>query len=787
MFKHYLKVALRAMWRQKSGTFIKLTSLTIGLVGAIFILLWVRDEYQIDTFHSKGDRLYQVQYLWEYSDRLSMTDFTHGPLAASLKAEVPEVEHAIPFIHYFDEFNLKVGTEGYVKKGYYVGADFFELFDFKLLQGSANEALEQKNSIAISERLAEQFFGSKEQAIGAIIQLEGQENLIVNAVFETIPAQSTLQFDFVMSYQKFIENPRNAARDSWDNTGAHTILTLKEGTNVEQLLPKINAVVQSKFEEPANFKVFLRPFSDGYLYNKYENGQQAGGRIEYVRLFSLIGLFLLLIACINFMNLATAQAFKRFTEIGVKKTLGVLQRQLIGQYLLESIVLATISMLLAIGLVWWFLPYFNVLTEKAVQFSLGGQEVLSLVVLIAVVGALAGSYPAFYLSSFNALKVLKGERDTGRNTIGLRRLLVIFQFAVAVTLIIGVTVVYQQIQFIQDKDLGYSQNNLIDFLLKIEDRDKIGTFVEAAKKLPGVENVSSGNTPINHRNRTTDVNWSGKDPSQESYFYLYNAYYDLPETMGMELKEGRTFSQEFSGERQKAILNEEAVAEIGIEDPIGKTITLWGQVPLEIIGVVKNFHFQSFHEPIQPLIFRFMSQASPMLIAKLESGREAEALSGLETLFTEFNPGIPFDFSFIDQQHDQLYKAEQKIASLSGIFSFFTIFIAILGLFGLALFLSEHRQKEIGIRKVLGATTAGIIALLGKDFLRLVLLATIIAIPFAIYFTQLWLDNFAYHINLHWSVFVLASLGTVLIAALAVSIQSIKAALLNPIDSLRNE
>lgn len=787
MLKHYITLAFRNMRRNKNAFFLNLLSLTLGLTGFLFILLWVQDEWQMDRFHSKNDRLFQAMYNWDYGDRMSTSTFTHGPLAESLKAEVPEVEHATTIIHWFDQFNLVVGESSYSEKGYYVGADFFQVFDFSLIEGTPDNALKQIEAIAISESLAMNWFGGTAKALGEVVQLEGQENLVIGGVFADPPAQSTLQFDFVMTYRKFLENPRNASRDTWDSTGPHTILTLQEGADKAQTAEKINQVIASKFDEPLEFNTFLRPYADGYLFSKYENGVQAGGRIEYVRLFSIIGIFLLLIACINFMNLATAMASKRMKEIGVKKTFGVKKKGLVFQYLMESTLLASLAVGLAMTMVWILLPSFNGLAEKSIILDPAWQGIAFLAGLAVLVGVLAGAYPAFYLSSFKTLNILKGERVTGKGTIGIRRFLVVFQFGVAIILIAGLIVVYQQIQFVQSKQLGYDKNNLIQFILNIDNRAQINTFVAEAKKLPGVSNVSSGNIPINHRNRTTAVTWEGKAQEQNDYFYFYASYYGLPETMGMELETGRTFSNEYGSERQKVILNEKAVEVIGFDDPLGKIVTLWDEVQLEVIGVVKDFHFQSFHEPIQPLIFRFMEQASPQLIAKLEKGKEQEALAGLQGLYQQFNPGIAFEFDFIDQQYNQQYKAEQKIATLSTIFAAFAILIAALGLFGLALFLAERRQKEIGIRKVLGASIASVVALLSKDFLQLVFIAILVASPIAWYFLQGWLDNFAYSIHLQWWIFAFAGLIAISIAFLTVSFQSVKAALANPVESLRNE
>lgn len=773
------------MWRHKSMSAINLVSLTAGLVGALLIGLWIRDELQIDKFHSNDEQLYQAMLFWDYGESNSTSEYTQGPMAAELMEQIPEVEAATNVSPVFTSFNFQVGEESFNTAGFYVGTSFFDVFDFKLLEGKSEEVLHQTNSVVISENAAIKWFGSTQDVIGKVAKLEGEDNMIISGVFENPPTQSTLQFDCLMSYQKLIDF--QASRDSWENVSFYTMMSLNKAANPGQVSEKINQVVQSNFDEEIEFTTFLRPFSDGYLYGEYENGEVVGGRIEYVRLFGIIGVFLLLIACINFMNLATAQASRRLKEVGVKKTLGSKRGHLILQYLSESFSIATLSLVAAAGIVWLVLPAFNSLTEKSIALNVSPIWLLALLGLAAIIGLLAGSYPAFYISSFQPLKILKGASDSNKGAASIRRILVVFQFAIAIVLMVGVGVVYQQIQYVQSKDLGYEKDNLIEFFLVIEDRERINTFVAEAKKLVGIENVSSGHTPINHRNRTMEVTWEGKDPELDQYFYLYASYYDLPETIGMKLKEGRTFSNQYSDERHKTILNESAVKAIGLENPIGKRVQLWDQVDLEVVGVVEDFHFQSLHESIQPVIFRFMHDASPMLVARLEEGREKEALAGLENLYEKFNPNVPFGFEFIDQRYNELYNSEQKVASLSQFFAGFALLISCLGLFGLALFLAERKRKEISIRKILGASVASILQLLSKEFMLLIGISMLIGFPIAWYFSNAWLAQFAYKMNLQWWLFASVGVGIVSIALLTVSFQSLKAALVNPIQNLRNE
>ena len=785
MIRHLILVTFRQFQRNKGAFLVPFASLAIGITGLLFILLWLNDEWQKDKFHDNRDRLFQVLLQWKGADEITTNAFTHGPLAALLKESVPEVAASANLIHWFDQFDVTVGEENYPIRGYYAGPAFFEVFDFPMLSGNPAGILKNPNEIVLSEAAAARFFGTADKALGQTIRLDGRDDLLVSGIFENVPANSTLQFDFIASYEKFIQNPRNAHRDTWSTVGPHTMLTLVEGADPKAVAKKIDQVIQTKFEEPLDFSVVLQPFADRYLYGEYQNGQIAGGRIVYVRLFALTGLFLLLISCINFVNLSVAQGFRRARGIAVKKTIGVKKSSLILQYLLESISFSMLAVLTALALVYLLLPYFHELTGKTAAFSLSLGWLLVLSAITLLTGLLAGSYPAFYLAAFQPVKVLKGELGGIRRAGGLRSVLVVFQFAVAIAMMIAVVVVYRQIQFVQNKQLGYNRDNLIQFILNIENREQINTFVEQAKNIPGLSHISSGHTPINHQNRTNIVDWAGKDPAAEPGFYLYSAYYDLPETLGFQLKQGRTFFKtETSG---KALLNETAAKVMGFEQALGQAITIGSDQNLEVVGIVSDFHFRSLHESIEPVIIRSMPNASPSLIARLEKGKEESALAGLKQLFERFSPGTAFDYTFIDRQYQAQYAAEQQVSRLARLFAALAILVSCLGLFGLAKLSSEQRTKEIGIRKVLGASTVGIVGLLSKDLLKLVVIALFMASPVAWYFMEKWLQDFAYRIDIQWWVFAAAGLSAILIAFLTVGIQSIKAALTNPVKTLRSE
>lgn len=784
MIMHTIKLAFRNFRRHKSSFFINLIGLSTGLACALLILLWVQDELNMNKFHEKDDRLFQVMEHQQYAEDIMTTISSPGLLAETLADEIPEIEHAATW-NWQNNYTLSVGEQNVKKRGHYVGPDFFHLFSFDLMAGTPNDVLRDMNAIVIAEKLAKLLFGSVEEAMGQSIEIEHDEVYAVTGVFEDVPTNSSAQFDFILNYEKF--KKENDWILSWGNNSPQTVVTLVEGADADAVSEKIAGFVAERNED-SNVTLFLKPYSERYLYGRYENGQQAGGRIDYVRLFSIIAIFILIIACINFMNLSTARASRRAKEVGVKKAVGAMRSALVRQYLGESILIASFSLIVGVVLVWLFLPQFNLITDKMLSLSFSPTLIATFLGITLFSGILAGSYPALYLSSFKPVVVLKGEIKTSWGELWARRGLVVFQFTLSIILIVAVMVVYRQIQFVQSQNLGFDKDQLIYFDMDGRLEDQTEAFLSEASKLPGVEKISTiSHNLVGRQNNTSGLNWEGKDQNDRILFEHVRVNYELLETIGVELKEGRFFDKAFGADSSKIIFNETAVNIMGLADPIGQKIRLWDEYDMEIIGVVKDFHFQSFHEEMEPLFFRLSPENTWSMMARLTAGEEQVALKELKRFYEDFNPGFSFDPEFTDEQYARQYAAEQRVASLSRYFAGFAILISCLGLFGLAAFTAERKKKEIGIRKVLGASVSNIVVLLTRDFTRLVLVSILLGLPVAYWMVSRWLTGFAYHVDLNPWFFVLAGFLVMLISWATVSSQALRSAHANPRDCLRSE
>jgi ABC-type antimicrobial peptide transport system permease subunit len=605
----------------------------------------------------------------------------------------------------------------------------------------------------------------------------------VAGVYQMPPKNATNQFDLVFHFDLIIDNFPDI--NKWTYGGPDTYIVLAENTNLPAFKKKLSTYLQEKSEEDYQ-SLFIRPYSDKYLYGKYENGQQAGGRIDYVWLFSIIALFVLIIACINFMNLSSAKATRRFKEVGVKKAIGAERRHLISQYLSESLLLASLSLVLALIMVHLLLPQFNLLTGKVLDFSIKKEMLVFLFGITIFTGLLAGSYPAFYLSGFEAIEVLKGKINRSIGDVWIRKGLVVFQFAISVILIVSVLVIYKQIQFIQNKNLGFDKEQIIHFKREGRLNQDLNVFLSEIKKLSGVRQAAGIRSDlINNQSSTIGLRWQGLTEGNEFAFKYLMVDYDLLETIGVEVAEGRLFSNKFGDENSKIIFNETAIKAMGIDNPIGKTVRQWGK-DKQIIGVVKDFHFESLYEPVKPCFIALDDKPRTVMV-KLDGNKMQTTIAELAKVYKEFNEGLPFDYQFLDSDYAALYASETRVASLSKYFAVLAILISCLGLFGLVSFSAQRREKEIGIRKVLGASTLGIIKMLSADFTKMVLVAIIIALPFSYFIAHNWLDNFAFKIELKAWFFLIAGFGALVIAWITVGSQAIKAANLNPIDTLKTE
>ncbi|WKN45795.1 ABC transporter permease [Tunicatimonas pelagia] len=785
MLRHNLILTFRSFQRYKSTFLINLIGLSSGLACALLIFLWVQDELRVDKFHANNDQLYQILEQREQAGKLVLFRTTAAPTAEALAADLPEVTHATT-VYNSSSSVLSVDEKDITAKGQFVGNDFFRMFSFDLVQGDAAQVLTDPSSIVISKELAQRLFGTTEEAVGKTIERKSDHSYQVSGVFRNVPRNSSMQFDFVLPFAGY--QREHEWTSEWSRTSPATYVQLKPGADLASFNNKIANFVRDKTEGQIFHRtMFAQRYSDVYLYSNYENGEQSGGRITYVRLFSWVAVFILLIACINFMNLSTARASRQMKEIGVKKAVGARRGSLASRYLSESVSVATISLLLAVLLVSLLLPSFNEITGKQLTFAFDVNLILIAIGITLFTGLVAGSYPALYLSGFDPAVILKNKLNRSVGEQWTRQGLVVLQFTLSIILITAVWVVYQQVAFVQNTHLGYDKDNVLYFERLSWEEGNLKAFLGEAEKIPGVTQISSiGHDMTGHNSGTTGLQWTGRNPSDRTEFEVVRANYGTLELLDIKLKEGRTFSESFSTDTAKIIFNEAAIDYMGLTDPVGEEVELWGE-NREIIGVVQDFHFESLHENIKPLFIILNPNSTWNIAAKIEAGQEQETIEQLSQLSKKFYPDYPFDYWFLDQEYQALYAAEQRVAVLSKYFAGIAILISCLGLFGLAAFTAERRLKEIGIRKALGASATSIVQLLTSDFTKMVLVAITIALPISYFAAQRWLQNFAFSISLQWWYFVGAGVLVLLIAWLTVGFQTVKAAQANPVECLQDE
>ena len=787
MLKNYLKIAWRNLWKNKSFSLINILGLALGMACSLLIMLWVKDEMVMDQFHQNGTRLYKVMENQYYSGTVNTIEATPGILAENIVKDIPEIEMASQLL--WEETPVfAVGNTFDNEKGRYVQGDFLRMFSFGLSQGDANTALKRPDGVVISQKVADKYFKGQDP-MGKTIRIDNKDDVIVTGILKEISPFSSMKFDFLMSYDRWQKNNNEWSKE-WGNNGPRAVVMLSKNASVEKVNAKIKGYIKTKNKD-SNVEIFLTNYGDSYLHSKWDSGKQSGGRIEYVRVFTIVAIFILVIACINFMNLATARSVKRAKEVGLRKVVGAYKWSLISQFMGESILITFISLLFAIGLVFIMLPSFNELTSKELSLNLlNPLLLLTLLALTAVTGIVAGSYPALFMSSLNPVVILKGALKFKPSAAYFRQGLVVFQFGLSILLILAMIVVYNQIQYIQTKNLGFNRENLL-YISDVEKSmgTRFASFKEAIESRPGIKSVTvSQASPLEVGSSTMGVSWPGKDTTQQLLFSVNPAGFDFVKTMGIKLLDGRDFSPEYGTDSTNYLINEAAAKKIGYKDPIGKELTMWGKKG-KIIGLMKNFHIGSLHVAIEPLIVSLQSKKENRgaVLIRTEAGQTKQALVQIEEVYKRFNPGFPFKYHFADQEFGNLYKAENVVSKLSGYFAFLAIFISSLGLFGLAAFTAEQRTKEIGVRKVLGASVANLVGMLSKDFVKLVAIAAIITFPVAWYFLTGWLEKYAYRIEIQWWYFVVTAIAALMIALVTVSFQAIKAALLNPVKTLKSE
>lgn len=784
MIKQHILLTYRNFKRFKNSFFINLIGLSTGLACTMLIYLWVNAELEVNGFHENDARLYQVMAHQQYAQEIMTTQSTPGLLAEGLKDEFPEIEFAATTT-WIDDNTLSFGDLNIQARGYHVGPDYFQIFSYPIIQGDPATVLADKGSIVISDELAIKLFGTKENVIGKKVDWQHDRTFLVSGIFEKVPTSSFYQFDFVLSFEVYKDS--NDWVLDWGNNGPSTFVVLHKGADQSMTSDKISQFIKTKHED-SHVTLFLQSFSERYLYSRYENGVQTGGRIEYVALFSIIAVFILIIACINFMNLSTARASRRAKEVGIKKAVGAPRKALISQFLTEAMAMTIVSVILSLVMVALFLPEFNEITDKKIALEWDLNLIITLLVVTVFTGLVSGSYPAIYLAAFQPVKVLKGEIKGSIGELWARRGLVIFQFSLSILLIISVLVVFRQIEYVQNKNLGYNKDNVLYFSIEGKLEKHLDTFIERIKEIPGVVAASSmGHSFTGQQTNTYNVVWEGKNPYDKILFEQVRVNYDMIETIGVEMKEGRPFSREFGADSARIIFNEAAIKIMGLEDPVGKKVKIWGDSDMEIVGVAKDFHFQSLHEQVSPLFFVLSPENTWNVMVRVQAGQEKNTLEALKQSYESFNNGFTFNYDFLDEQYQVQYAAEQRVSLLSRYFAGFAILISCLGLFGLAAFTAERRLKEIGIRKVLGSSVMNIIYLLTSDFTKMVMIAIVITLPISYLLIKNWLDRFAYRITLDIWFFAGAGILALLIAWITVSYQAIRAAHINPAECLRDE
>ena len=788
MFSNQFKLIWRRLLKDRHFTILNLLGLSTGLACAFLIYLWVSDELHVDTFHRNNTHLYQVLANQKNADGIRTITATNVLLARTLKQTMPEVEEAVSALppSWFGKMTLSVGTNSTMATGTFTDPAFFTMFSWHLLQGDAGQVLTDKNSIVISKDLALRLFHTTNDVIGKTVDWQHEKTYAVSGIFEGTPANSSLQFDYVLPMENFIGT--HTYEKNWGmSSDPGTFLLLKPGTDIDHFNAKIAGFMKTRYAA-SNETLITRPYARGYLYGRYENGVATGGKIEYVRLFSIIAIFILLIACINFMNLSTANASRKIKEVGIKKVIGAGRGILIGQYFAESMLMTALSMALALLIVRLALPGFNAITAKQLSLHVDGTLALIILAIGLVTGLVAGSYPALYLSGFKPVAIFKSSLKTSVSALLVRRGLVILQFSLSFIFIVGIIIVYRQVQYIQTKDLGYNKDNLLDFPSDGIAPPQAASLLAEMKTIPGVVNASGMDHGSVYEFGNSVPYVDGKPTKDYLSINNFGVNYGMIETLGLKMASGRSFSKEVSADSAEIILNEAAVAAFGLKDPLGHTMEVfYGDGPRKIVGVVKDFHFQSLHENVKPMALRLTPSYDNAIVTRIKSGTEKETIAAIGLLYAKYHPGFPFEYRFLDDDFQAQYLAEKRISVLSRYFGGLAILISCLGLFGLVAFTAERRFKEIGIRKVLGATAGSIILLLSRDFLRLVGIAILLAFPLAWWAMDQWLQGFAYRIRVGSDIFLIAAASILLLTVATISFQSLKAALSNPVDRLRSE
>ncbi|MBD8490926.1 ABC transporter permease [Echinicola sp. CAU 1574] len=787
MWKNYIKIAWRNLLNKKGFAFINIGGLAVGMASALLILLLVQHEWSMDRFHHKKDQIFRVMNRAEFNGEIHVWGSTPKPLGPALKEEYPAIS-AFSRFSTMDNLLFTVGEQKISSDGAFVDISFLDMFDFPLLEGDKQVVFKQPTDIVITQDFASRLFGSAD-ALGKTVLVNNQETFTITGILEDLPSNTQFSFDYLVPWS-YMEK-LGWSDDYWGNNSVDTYVELNDQSDPQVVGEKIKDITK-RHSNTEETEVILHAMPDWRLYSRFENGEIAGGRIEMIRLFGVIAGFILLIACINFMNLTTARSEKRAKEVGIRKVVGAGKMALVYQFLIESIIISALAGVIALGIVQLILPYFNQLIDKdlfinftSVWFWTG------LLGFVLLTGVLAGSYPAFFLSSFMPTKVLKGTFRKVNSKVNPRKILVVLQFTIAIILMISTLVIQKQIRHGKDRENGYDRKNLIYIPLTDDVKKHYGVIKQELINGGTAESMTRTLSPLTEIwSNTWGIDWEGKDPDDKTVFNRFNIDEDIVRTAGLTLLSGRDLDLDrFPSDSLAMLLNESAVKAMGFEEPLGQLVND-SDTDYHVVGVVKDFIMTNPFEPIEPLILAGIRSGNWTNVAHIKfnpSLSTANALANTKEVLAKYNPDFPFEYTFVDEAYAQKFESSQKSAKLAASFAFLTIFISCLGLFGLSAYIAETRTKEIGIRKVLGASVGSLTSLLSRDFVLLVVISCAIAFPVAWWAMSQFLKSYAYRINLDWWLFALAGIGAVLIAVLTVSSQAIKTALMNPVNSLRNE
>jgi len=793
MIRNYLKIAWRNLIKNKASSFINIGGLAVGMAVAMIIGLWILDELSFDKYHKNYDRIAIVMQSETNNGTINTKAAIPLPLDAELRKSYGSDFKHIVMASWNDPHVLAAGDKKVAYSGTFMGSDCPKMFTLKMLKGDRN-GLKGPSSMLISQSVAKALFGNTDPT-GKIVKLDNKTGFNVSGVYEDLPRNTTLHdVAFIGPWDYYITSPGNArSLTDWGNNSLFMYVQMADHADMARVSEKIKDVKLRNMDRADlkyNPQMFLQPMSKWHLYSEFKNGVNTGGAIQYVWLFGIIGVFVLLLACINFMNLSTARSEKRAKEVGIRKAIGSLRGQLIYQFFCESLLIAVLAFVFSMILVLLILPYFNAIANK--QLNVLWSNPLFWITSIGFTlftGIIAGSYPALYLSSFQPDKVLKGTFKAGRFAALPRKVLVVVQFSVSVVLIIGTIVVFKQIQFAKNRPVGYSRDSLVNIETTNDDLSKhfneMRTDLMTSGAVTEIAESSSSTTGVN--NDRGDVSWKGKDPAMSDSFGNITVTSDYGKTVGWEFVDGRDFNSRFITDSSALVLNEAAVKYIGLKNPVGETIRI-GKKDLVVIGVIKNMLMESPYDPVKQTFFRIGHAPYDDVLIKINPKLSThEALSKIAAVCKTYSPSVPFSYKFADDEYAKKFAMEERVGKLASSFAILAILISCLGLFGMASFMAEQRTKEIGVRKVLGATVFSLWRLISKDFVMLVIISLFIAIPAAYYFMFNWLQKYSYHTGLSWWIFAATAIGAVVITLLTVSYQSIKAALMNPVRSLKTE